>query len=38
LNEVKESLSYMAKRPRADAHGGIAGFKDIPRCQGCRDV
>src|SRR5665213_1895859 len=38
LNEVKESLFYIAKRPVRLANGGIAGFKDIPRGQGCRQV
>ena len=27
-----------AKRPVAVANGAIAGFKDIPRDQGCRSI
>jgi hypothetical protein len=37
---MKSKILFLIWRngPRADARGGIAGLKDIPRCQGCRDV
>ena len=39
LNEVKESLFYMAKRPCCSMRAAESrGSKDIPRGQGCRSV